>query len=827
MTKSTSQANDMITRLSSFLIRFRYFVTVIFLIAGYFGFTALKQLRLDPSLSSLLKEGHPVIENLNKVTEYYGGIGSLIVIIRSKEAEVGEKVTDTIVEKLLNNSLVRYVDYKKPNEFIKENLLLYLEPSDLNKFHSRLYSKLEYERQKNNQLSNIFGLMEDEIKDPGLSIKDILEKYEALANIELDNLKEKETSAFFYKFDEAASYPHSYVILIKPVQSSVDVKFSREIIREVDELIKEVKVSLSNADIQHEFTGRYKKKVDTIDRLAADMSKVSLISMGSILLVLMLYFRNIGAVLILFVALFLGLILTFFITLLAFGKLNLVTSMLAAILFGLGIDFGIHYLARFLEERHAGRSMEESIENMLRYTGKASFTSAITTSAAFFLLMTSDFRAFYEFGFIAAFGVLSIFLSMTLFLPSALALFTGSSFLKKNTSSKIPMPLFLFKRPALIARAYGVLLLLSLIGIYRVSFDYDFSKLTSFDDIASYDADREVNDMFDFSLTPSVIFANSAEEEKLIVNKINEYKKSYTSNEKLRIHYVVALSSFIPRYQEQNFPILRKIDRTLKRFQKFRPEMDKDTRQKYDTLKKAIPSQTVSEGVLPAILTNNLSPIEKYKDKRVILVFPEANLSKGKEVLAFARQINQVQINDKPPAMASDSLIFAEVIRLIHDEGYITLVFCFSAILVFLLLNFRSFKDTVIISLPLAIALVTVAGTMGVVGLKIDFFNVIMFPILLGIGIDNGVHLYSRYKETGDIKASLSTTGEAVTLSSITTFCGFGALAFSDSAGVASIGVLAIVGILLVYLAFILLLPGILLIASEKKLTAHKAFKRE
>ena len=265
----------MITKLTSFLIKFRYLVTLGFLVTGYFGLISLKQLQLDPSLSSLLKSGHPVIENLNKVTEYYGGIGSLIVIIRSKEIEVGEKITNALVKKLQDNPLVRYIDYKKPKEYVRQNLLLYLEPADLEKFHSRLYNKLEYERQKNNQVSNIFGLMEDEIKDPGLYTKDILEKYEAMANIDLDKAEDRDTSEFFYRLDKAASHPHSYVLLIKPVQSSVDVRFSREIIAEVDGLIEGLKVSFADIDIQHEFTGRYKKKIDTIDRLAADMSKVS------------------------------------------------------------------------------------------------------------------------------------------------------------------------------------------------------------------------------------------------------------------------------------------------------------------------------------------------------------------------------------------------------------------------------------------------------------------------------------------------------------------------------------------------------------------------
>lgn len=800
----------MIHKLSHYLIRFRYLFVGVFLLSGVFGGMALKNLKLDPSLSSLLKPGHPVIQNLNKVTEYYGGIGSLIVIIRSNDENTGQAVVEELGLELESHPMVRYIDYKKPIKFVEENLLLYLEPEDLQKFHTRLYNKLEYERQKNNQVSNFLGLMEDEIEDPGLYTKDILEKYENLTNFSLDDAQDREDSEYFYKEDEESKLPHSFVLLVKPVQSSVDVKFSREIIDEVGAILKRITKDYSSEQIWYEFTGRYKKKIDTIDRLAADMSNVSLISLGSILLILFLYFRNIGAVLILFIALVLGLILTFFITLLVFGKLNLVTSMLAAILFGLGIDFGIHYLTRFLEERDAGRSLQEAIEHMLRYTGKASLTSGITTSAAFFLLMSSDFRAFYEFGFIAAVGVLSIFLSMSLFLPAALALFANSSFLHKAYSIPFALPHKLYKKPSVILKAYAVLIIASAFGIYRTSFDYDFSKLTSFSDIASYDADREVNDMFEFSLTPSVIFAESEAEERLIVKKINDYKKSYTGEDTMRIDLVIALSSFIPEFQDRNFPILGKIDRTLKRFAKYRAEMDKETRRKYDTLKKAIPSKKIREGQLPEVLTNNLKPIEAYKDKRVILVFPKADLSKGREVLAFAGQINQIEIAGKPPAMASDSLIFAEVIRLIHDEGYITLLLCYSAIFILLFVNFRSLKDTAIISIPLAVALLTMAGSMGILGLKIDFFNVIMFPILLGIGIDNGVHLYSRYKETGDIFESLNTTGEAVSLSSLTTFCGFGALGFSDSAGVASIGKVAILGIVSVYLGFMLLLPAIL-----------------
>jgi predicted RND superfamily exporter protein len=90
-----------------------------------------------------------------------------------------------------------------------------------------------------------------------------------------------------------------------------------------------------------------------------------------------------------------------------------------------------------------------------------------------------------------------------------------------------------------------------------------------------------------------------------------------------------------------------------------------------------------------------------------------------------------------------------------------------------------------------------------------------MFPILLGIGIDNGVHLFSRYKETQNIQNSLSTTGKAITASTLTTLCGFGALAFSESPGISGIGKMAVLGMSIVYISFSVLLPQIIVLYEK------------
>jgi len=99
------------------------------------------------------------------------------------------------------------------------------------------------------------------------------------------------------------------------------------------------------------------------------------------------------------------------------------TSVLFVILFGLGIDYGIHYYARYIEMRADGFDVAESIMQSYEKTGSAIVVSALTTSVALFVLMFADFRGFSEFGFIAGMGILFALFCMLFVLPSILVLF--------------------------------------------------------------------------------------------------------------------------------------------------------------------------------------------------------------------------------------------------------------------------------------------------------------------------------------------------------------------------------------------------------------------
>ena len=111
---------------------------------------------------------------------------------------------------------------------------------------------------------------------------------------------------------------------------------------------------------------------------------------------------------------------------------------------------------------------------------------------------------------------------------------------------------------------------------------------------------------------------------------------------------------------------------------------------------------------------------------------------------------------------------------------------------------------------PLVAGLLWLCQVLPRLGLELNLANFFALPILIGAGVDGGVHMVHRYKESRSVADVLRTTGTAVTLSFLTTMVGFGALGVASHQGVASLGQLMILGVLSILVATVLLLPALL-----------------
>ena len=159
--------------------------------------------------------------------------------------------------------------------------------------------------------------------------------------------------------------------------------------------------------------------------------------------------------------------------------------------------------------------------------------------------------------------------------------------------------------------------------------------------------------------------------------------------------------------------------------------------------------------------------------------------------------------------------------RIVHDSQRASLATTVCVVLIVAVL-FRSVRVGVLVLLPVAYGVLVTAGVLTLAGHRFGGMGFAAFPLIVGLGIDNGIHLVRRHLETPDkdVKRLLAASGAALIQTNLTTIVGFGALLSATIPPLAELGLIAAVGIALTLLASLLLVPAILALAGEKMVPA-------
>ncbi len=202
----------------------------------------------------------------------------------------------------------------------------------------------------------------------------------------------------------------------------------------------------------------------------------------------------------------------------------------------------------------------------------------------------------------------------------------------------------------------------------------------------------------------------------------------------------------------------------------------------------------------------------------LIYVNEAVNTMKGGEAREFLADITKIQEQTgKDFRIASQSYVYVAMLDEIKHDG--VLMMSIALVVVFLLLSFafRGPHRGLVAMIPLIFGAFWMFGVCGFIGLRLDFFNVVIIPVVIGLGVDDGVHFYYNYLERGrgSIGEVMRRVGTAIWMTSITSMIGFGGLAITDYDGLRSIGALAIIGISTTLLATLLVMPAVLWLAEK------------
>ncbi len=556
-------------------------------------------------------------------------------------------------------------------------------------------------------------------------------------------------------------------------------------------------------------------------------------------------------------SLLVGLVWSNAVAALLIGHLNQISATVNVLIIGLGGELQIHLCMRYVELVDAGRSRRDALLDAADSTGPALFSSACTTAIGFWIFLLTDFTGVAQLGLIAGSGMFLSLAGAFTVVPAILAM--GA-----------PPPVRTAPPPALVARlehlpvrfaapirVVAVLVALGAAALLpRIRFDYNLLALrdpgtesvATFTDLlarqgttpwtidvivpdlaATGEMARRLAALDTVARTRTVHdWVPTAQDEKLETLELAEYfvpaeiaevpartpTEQWEALDRLADEaartgvesrdpalaaaarrLATALTSFLDGLLGGGPPgaALRRLEASLVGSL---PEQLRD-------LRPLVTPERVRLQDLPATLTEQLvAPDGRAR----IEVFPRADVSDSVALERFVDSVRTVA-----PEATGSAVWMVEWGRVTWHAMVLALSVGMCCMVLFLVLLWRSAWDTVLAFFPLVLATALTGAAMALFGRPFNFANVIVLPMLVGMGVDNGVHLVHRHRTRPDeVDVLASSTARAVFYAALATALSFGSMGFASHHGIASFGLLLTLGVTLTLVCYVIVLPAVL-----------------
>lgn len=793
----------------------RYFWLVLIAAAllSFAAFERASHLKIATNLEALMPDGVASVENLHDVLEKTGSFASAMVVITSPDPDAALRFAGAMQRHVMENfEWVGAANYYEDLAILEQHKLLYMDTDELTELRDWARERTAYERQQ--RLSELAGSQVNirlrsepqysaTTAPPDLS--QIIDNYEQRQG----PITRQQERRFFQSDDGEVT-----IMVVWPRRADTGLGMSRRMVTDLQTAAVSIDPSNFHPDMQVGVGGRIYNRVVQFDAIMNDVKSSALWSFSLIALLLALYYRSVMHVIYLFIPLVLGILWTMGLAQMVIGGLNLITIFLVLILFGLGIDFGIHNLARYRECRRAGQNVENALFTIFRHTGAASLVAGITTAAGFFSLMLTDFRAFSEFGFIAGSGIVLTFLSMYVVLPALLVTVeklglyqAGGNAAQSSTQTYGPFP---GARGVVIGTV--VILVASIFWAPGISFENDFGKLQAQRSDAHLDIGRNIGRVFPDGTDRAVLIVKTQEEVRAILDYFDAYIAADTETPTIR--KVASVYSVLPDpdAQVERLAIIHEIGDLVG---------DEPIKIEDERLGDGNWQQYLDiEGLTPADLPDGLRRVYtglEGTDGYLIYIFNSVSMNIAELARAFSDDIREIKVGDKTYYPATEALIFVDMLNLMKGDALKAILFVSGLTFLVTLIFLRSIKDTLMVLSPTIVGMTMLLALMAIFDIKLSIMNMVILPTIIGISVDNGIHIFHRHREeNGNVMKTMKTTGAAAGITTLTTMLGFAGMLSASMGGLQSLGLLAVTGFATCLLASWTILPALLQLTDKK-----------
>jgi len=755
-----------------------YIMPVIAIIFSIWGAFQAPKLKVNMDLSGLLSDTNPAVVEMNHVSDMVGGGGYLIALVGPMVSP--EKVLPQMTQTLKDIPRIKYSYYERETYSLKDKALF-------------LISKKEFKQ----MLTNAQVLFSNEKVDTtGLDLFGDGDKTEDINEAKkfFSDLKSKiPQDRYFLSQDKKYA-----MLLIKPDFGSTDLDSSEVLIKNVEETMTKT----FGKKVPFQLSGRYVEKIQDKQQFDRDIAKTSIIS--TVLLIIVLFFGlgTMRAGWFTLAGVFMAMGQTVGLAYFFVGRINILTGFLLAILSGLGSEYGIHFVRRYIKERNEGKDKFAAIEETYLVMGRSLFSAALTSAAAFFILSISDFRGFSELGIIAGMGIVCIYFTFMCIFPLGARILPH----KKEGHIQEKVSRFFYAYPYKTKHAAWCLILLPVLGfgIYNAYFEYDFERLHNFSK-KTQELNKLTDDLYGRAITPSAILTRDMDQ----VKSLETWLKSEENDE--IIDQVISYNTLVPDDMQTRYSRIQKMKGKVNELSP--KEIEEKTNLSYDQVQRWLNTSPYGDELIPESLAGNFG-----KDKNIILVFPKERQGTYENINRYADVLLKAKKLFPGMEVGSDTLVFSAILNHIIEDGKIVLVlFLVGAFFVFWP-DFKNLRYALILEGQLVVGCLLLVALMGLFHEPFTILNVAIIPAVLAAGIDMGVHqIHDEIEHKDQPLPNPRKRGEALSaarrisgpvhLGMLTSICGFGALLFAEAKMLNGVGWISIMGQVSMYLICMILFP--------------------
>jgi hopanoid biosynthesis associated RND transporter like protein HpnN len=842
-------------------------VIITVLITGGILFYSIRNFKINTDLNSMISEKLR-FRKLEKdfLRAFPQLTDAIVVVLDADAAERALSARKRMVERLKKTGLFKMIYEPGGGKFFEKNGLLYLSKDELENLADRLADAqpLLAFLSRDMSLRGLFSVLgmalnQTEVKETqDRSISLLFDRMGKTFDGVIENHPYQMSWEGIMLGEKKAAEQRRQFVILQPYLDETKFSADEVSLKTIRNIAKELDINETNG-VKMRITGDVALSHENMVAVRNSTGAATLVSIFLVGIVLFIGLGGSGRLVFASLStLITGLIWTTGFALAFIGSLNLISITFAVLFIGLGIDYSIQFCLRYKELIESGCRHQDCIITTAKGVGRSLLICCSTVAIGFYSFIPTAYSGVAELGLISGTGMFISFFANITVLPALLTLLQIKKGKVLSILPKKRLVMLPYKYSRAIITGAVIIGLGAATLIPRVFFDFNPLNL--------YDKSSEsVITMKELFKNPETrpwtisILVRGEEDAKRIAERLRKLKEVKT---------VVTLSDFVPEDQseklstisnislfmppmlgdvtikhlsyEQRIKALNGFERTLKKslllhsikndtsaqrlyasIQRFKTllknpvqgnrafaELEKDLLSDLPALFKRIETSlqatAFDQSDLPKSLVNQFVAIDgRYR----LQVFPGENIMNVNALKQFVLAVRTIA----PDATDAPVTIYESGRAVVSSFRQATL-YALVAITLFLLIEVRSFYVTAVILIPLILAMFLTAAASVLLDIPLNFANVIVVPLLLGVGVHSGIIFVLRYQTEPPPDGNMlkTSTARAVLFSILTTIISTSSLSFSPHRGIASMGMLLTICLSFLIICTLVLLPALL-----------------